>query len=582
MLKLFKNKFYLSLILISIFSVNLCKAEEEIFINLDPQASIAEIREELAKTSLPVLSFTFENNEYPTYDVIDHPEGCFGKSIINNSYVNGSLVITKGEEEIYNSGNYQEKESGVRVKNRGNTSTAQDYILKKSYKIKLSKKADLLFRDNKIYKDKDWILLSGNKDLHYAIGTQIARICGIDWEPSGQSVCVIMNDKYMGYFYLVESVKASEGRVNIQDNGFILENDAYWWKPDELYFKSNFLPYAVGWTFKEPDPDDVDSETILNIKKVLDTFEEALYHQEILDYMYDKESFANWILAHDILGTIDGLGSNIFITKENYNSENIFETKLKMGPLWDFDDCFKSEDNDHAAIFFNSHFWYRQLFLYSDFYETLLDRWNQVKDILIDELKPYVENYLELNPDIYIARLIDDKLNLLGRTPLSEPKQELEEKINWIEDRIKALENLYQEIKILKIVLNPSSLEINKGETYQIEALIYPDIATSTNLEWTSSDPNIVKVSDSGEISALASGSSIITASCNGVSSNCEITVYDYTNIENSLLTENLNYSVYSLDGILIKKDCKEEDLKLLKKGIYVIVSGKNRYKIYR
>lgn len=38
--------------------------------------------------------------------------------------------------------------------------------------------------------------------------------------------------------------------------------------------------------------------------------------------------------------------------------------------------------------------------------------------------------------------------------------------------------------------------------------------------------------------------------------------------------------SIYSTMGMLVKKDCKVEDLKNLNKGIYIIVSGKDRYKI--
>ena len=49
--------------------------------------------------------------------------------------------------------------------------------------------------------------------------------------------------------------------------------------------------------------------------------------------MIDVESFARWMLAHDILGNTDGAGSNIFITKY----DNTETSLIKMGPLWDFD-----------------------------------------------------------------------------------------------------------------------------------------------------------------------------------------------------------------------------------------------------
>ena len=50
--------------------------------------------------------------------------------------------------------------------------------------------------------------------------------------------------------------------------------------------------------------------------------------------------------------------------------------------------------------------------------------------------------------------------------------------------------------------------------------------------------------------------------------------------IESLLANPENEISVYSTHGILIKKDCKVKDLKSLAKGIYIIVSGKEHYKI--
>ena len=52
------------------------------------------------------------------------------------------------------------------------------------------------------------------------------------------------------------------------------------------------------------------------------------------------------------------------------------------------------------------------------------------------------------------------------------------------------------------------------------------------------------------------------------------------TGVENILINPDNKFSIYSTDGILIKKDFKVEDLKTLNKGIYIIVSGKEYYKI--
>ena len=521
-LQINKFLFFLPVIFQVLFCVNICRG---VSTNVTGNSSFEEIKEELDNMNIPVLTFEFDDNEFPTYEVVEHPEGCWGKSIINNEYVKGSLIMTLGGEEIYNSGEFLDKESGVKVKYRGNTSTAQDYITKKSFKIKLSKKADLLFREDKKYKDKEWILLNGNKDINYVIGTQIARICGMEWEPEGKSVCVIMNGQYIGYYYLVEAVKASEARVDIQDSGFIIENDAYWWKPDELYFKTVNLPYSAGWTFKEPDPDDIDDLTLEQIKNLIQAFENSLYAHEEINEMYDKESFANWLLAHDILGTVDSGGSNIFVTKEDYNGGDLFSTKLKMGPLWDFDDCFRSADDVHANIFNDSFFWYKQLLMYGDFYETVIKNWNEVKDVIIDKLKPLVEDYLNDNPEIYKARLIDSRLNLLGGTSFTNPQSDYERKLKWLENRLTAIDNLYKNILPAKIIINALSIEMKEGENTQLEAIVYPENATEQNIIWSTSDPQIVTVSEEGIVKAVSEGVAVVTAECGSVSATCKVTV---------------------------------------------------------
>jgi hypothetical protein len=52
----------------------------------------------------------------------------------------------------------------------------------------------------------------------------------------------------------------------------------------------------------------------------------------------DVESFARWLLAHDILGTWDSYGSNLFIAR--YDT---LDSKVRMPVLWDFDTIFRME-----------------------------------------------------------------------------------------------------------------------------------------------------------------------------------------------------------------------------------------------
>ena len=130
------------------------------------------------------------------------------------------------------------------------------------------------------------------------------------------------------------------------------------------------------------------------------------------------------------------------------------------------------------------------------------------------------------------------------------------------------------------IIISPEMKTLYEGESIQIEATVFPEDLTEKTVVWSSSDKNIASVSETGLVTAISAGTSIITATCGDISAECTITVLEYTGVESLFGIQDTKVSIYTLDGILIMKDCKAEDLKTLPKGIYIIVSGKERYKI--
>ena len=79
----------------------------------------------------------------------------------------------------------------MRIKIRGNSTGAA--AGQKPYKIKLSKKFDLLCRGDKAYKEKDWNLLkistwntglqNEESNLLTALGFILSRTVGMEWVP---------------------------------------------------------------------------------------------------------------------------------------------------------------------------------------------------------------------------------------------------------------------------------------------------------------------------------------------------------------------------------------------------------------
>ncbi len=75
------------------------------------------------------------------------------------------------------------------------------------------------------------------------------------------------------------------------------------------------------------------------------------------------------------------------------------------------------------------------------------------------------------------------------------------------------------------IELNPTSINLRVGETYQLETKIEPETVTDASLTWESSNPEVATVNN-GLVTAVAAGSTIITVrTSNGLEAQCVVTV---------------------------------------------------------
>ena len=81
------------------------------------------------------------------------------------------------------------------------------------------------------------------------------------------------------------------------------------------------------------------------------------------------------------------------------------------------------------------------------------------------------------------------------------------------------------EVAVSFISLNLPTAEMIIGETVQLQASINPSSATDKTIMWGSSKQSVATVSNSGLVTAIAEGSSTITASAGGKSATCTVTV---------------------------------------------------------
>lgn len=311
---------------------------------------------EIIALGLPVLYVETVDHEEPTCDYVTAPPGAMSSSIANATKVHGRLIvynrIADVDSVMYDSGEFEEDVSGMTIKIRGNKSA---YDVKKPYKIKLQKKFDLMFGGNDaVYKDKEWLLL--RDDFMTTIrGLKVNEVVGMTWTPRHRFVNLIINNRYRGAYLLCESIKRNpDCRLNVDKNcGYIFEFDPYWWN-EPVYVKSSRYP-SYSYTFKYPDDEDITEDQLAYMLSLVTAYERSLQNGTYTDYI-DVKSFAGWCLIHDILGTKDAGGTNMFYTKY----DTTFASKMVMPLAWDFDMAYRTPSAwsashiEHMTKLFNS------------------------------------------------------------------------------------------------------------------------------------------------------------------------------------------------------------------------------------
>ncbi|MBQ3704122.1 MAG: Ig domain-containing protein [Oscillospiraceae bacterium] len=80
-------------------------------------------------------------------------------------------------------------------------------------------------------------------------------------------------------------------------------------------------------------------------------------------------------------------------------------------------------------------------------------------------------------------------------------------------------------VPVTGITLSNEALELEVGVTAILTATVEPDNATEPAVTWISSDETVATVNENGVVTAIAEGEAVITATADGVSAVCTVTV---------------------------------------------------------
>ena len=83
----------------------------------------------------------------------------------------------------------------------------------------------------------------------------------------------------------------------------------------------------------------------------------------------------------------------------------------------------------------------------------------------------------------------------------------------------------FPRVEVTGITLSHTAVTLTKGDSFTLTATITPNNATDKTVTWSSSNPNVATIDAMGVITAVAAGTSTITASIHGMTASCELTV---------------------------------------------------------
>lgn len=266
----------------------------------------------------------------------------------------------------------------LQIKGRGNyTWTGFD---KKPYRLKFDKKAAILG----MKKSKHFALLAHADDnlgfMRNALGFEVSRLMGMPWTPSAEPCEVMLNGEYIGLYFLTETIRVDEDRVNVVeqadlattdvDGGWLVEIDNYDTDPHVTVNENGGWP--IWFTYKSPEV--LSSEQEEYLQSQMQSIDNAVYggNYATLSSLVDMDVLARFYITQQIMGDEESFHGSCYLNRQRGEAE-----KWKFGPVWDFGNAFVRGD-DPRFIFENPTFsqvWIGGIYDYSQFVDVVKDRW---------------------------------------------------------------------------------------------------------------------------------------------------------------------------------------------------------------
>ena len=371
-----------------------------------------------------------------------------GPAMDKSSYVEGSL-------EIIGDGNFEGlEETNMKIKGRGNSTwwictdaSAGAVVGKCPYQVKFGDKTSVLGMPE----DKKWVLLAEKSDksmIRNKIARYIGELSDLEYTPNAEYVELFINEDYQGTYLIGQKVEESSNRVDIGDDGYLIEIDTdanNRIDSDDIIFKPTiWSSIHTDGVFNIKDPDiDYGSDEFHLIENYINEFESVLYSNNFnspgsgYESYIDVDSLIDWFLINEIAKTVDARWySSIYFSY-------IPGEKIKMGPIWDFDLSYGNlnySDAQYTSEFYiKQNNWIDKLYQDEVFVEKVKIRYSYYHSKL-DDIKNKIDEFAKYIDKSQKANF--ERWDILGVYVWPNPvydltyEEEVERLKNWIEERM--------------------------------------------------------------------------------------------------------------------------------------------------
>ena len=412
--------------------------------------------------TLPVMFINTENSQAITS---------------KEDYINATYYLETFGLDGYEAFGSESNQLPLEIRGRGNY-TWRDFD-KKPYRIKLGSKTKLLGMN----KSKHFALLAHADDnlgfYRNTLGFELSRLLGLPYTPAQEPVEVVLNGDYIGLYFLTETVRIDEDRVNIveqEDNatdpeeitgGWLVEIDNY----DEAEQVRITEGNGVTMRFTYKTPESLSTAQRNYLKDQMNAIDDAIYVSNkastAWEELVDMDRLVRFYIVQEIMQNAESFHGSCYMHRDRGEDQ-----KWMFGPVWDFGNSFHNGEN--RFIYINSPFgnhWIEEFAKFPRFQEHVKQVWTlfYIKD------RSSLDGFMDDFADKIAAAAVCDyaRWPKYGNADMYAKKSEMKKNIDG---RIKWLHGYWEDSNI-------TGIEVPEIEVYGINGgVVAPEGAEIYNL----------------------------------------------------------------------------------------------------